>query len=244
MEIACGIASLPERENNLSKTIERLYSQFDVIHVVLNGYDSTPSFLNRENIAVYHSDNTYGAAMKYWGVQWSSGYYFGCDDDLLYPPDYVEWMLHWLQRYDNKIVVTAHGGDLKQIPLISTRYKLYPRYHFQDNVNCERFVMLGGTGVMAFYQPFFNLRFEELPTYNMVDADMFCKTQRDKVPVLIVPHIKNWIKWQKDVSEKFNVYRYQRARENMRNAFRDKINEIENPKIYRPCNILNISCGY
>lgn len=233
-EIACGIASLPERENNLQETIESIYNQFDIIHVVLNGYDYFPSFLDRDKISVYTSDNERGAAMKYWGVQWSDGYYFSCDDDLIYPPDYVEHMIQSLREYNNKIVVSAHGGDLKQIPLRSARKILYPVHHFQREMSYDKFVMMGGTGVMAFYQPWFNLSMEEFLSHNMVDADMFYKTQTQEVPVLIASHPQNWIKYQEDVAEKFNIYRYKRAHKEKGYSFRDKVNQIENPQIYVP----------
>ena len=38
------------------------------------------------------------------------GYYFTCDDDCLYPANYIPEMIKALLRYDNKVIVSCSGG--------------------------------------------------------------------------------------------------------------------------------------
>lgn len=228
-KIECGIASLLERQENLKKTLDNLYDQFDRFHIVLNGYEKVPSFLEDKKIKTYLFERNQGAKMKYYKVEQCKGYYFSCDDDLIYPKNYVRQYMDRFVQHNSRVVVAAHGGNIK--PFVRERV-LKDRGRFDDVVPKDRFIMMGGTGVMAFYQPFFNLSFEDVGYKNMVDVSVFHKTQKEKIPVLLIKHPKDWIVYQEDVGKKFNIYRQKRNSRAIKNTFRDRLNLIQRPQIY------------
>jgi len=227
--VECGIASLQEREDNLKKTLDSLYNQMDKIHVVLNGYDHMPDFLVDSKITVYMSSKNEGAKMKFYNVDSCRGYYFSCDDDLIYPKDYVDRMVETLRKYDNKVVVTVHGGNIKSEGI---KRVLKDRVRFEREQLNDRYIMMGGTGVMAFHQPTLQFKFEDFPSYNMVDADMFYKAQTRQIPVVQLKRPYRWIVFQSDVKKKFNIYREKRQSEEKKQMFRNYIDRIKNPKVY------------
>lgn len=226
--VECGIASLPERQENLKVTLDSLYDQFDSIHVTLNGYDKIPDFLIDSKINFYLFGENRGAKMKYYKVEECGGHYFSCDDDLIYPKDYVKQYMDRFYKYNNKVVLSSHGGNIR--PFVRDRV-LKDRGRFDDEVPKDRFIMMGGTGVMAFYQPFFKLKLEEVGYKNMVDVSLYHKTQVGNVPVLLVSHHKDWITYQLDVGKKYNIYREKRKSHDIKKKFRDRLNIIKNPRI-------------
>jgi hypothetical protein len=227
--VECGIASLFERQENLKVTLDSLYDQFDCFHIVLNGYDKVPGFLMDSKINFYLLERNQGARMKYYKVEECGGHYFSCDDDLIYPDNYVKAYMDKFEKYGRRVVLTSHGGNIKpfdRVRVLKQRNR-FDQWHPED-----RFIMMGGTGVMAFHQPTFNLSTDELEYRNMVDVSVFHKTQRQKFPVMLIKKPENWITYQRDVLDKFNIYRQKRASKNIKKVFRDRIDLIKRPKIY------------
>jgi hypothetical protein len=227
--VECGIATLPERQENLKRTLDSIYDQFDLIHVVLNGYNEVPDFLIDSKIRFYLMSENGGAKMKYHKVEECRGFYFSCDDDLIYPENYVKVYMDKFEKYGRRVVLTAHGGNIKAN---SENRALEKRNRFDQWHPKDRFIMMGGTGVMAFHQPTFNLTTEELEYNNMVDVSIFHKTQIQKFPVILIKKPENWITYQRDVIDKFNIYRQKRASGKLKKRFRDRIDIIKKPKIY------------
>ena len=42
----------------------------------------------------------------------NQGYVLTVDDDIIYPEDYIESHIHWLQRFENKVITGFHGAVL------------------------------------------------------------------------------------------------------------------------------------
>ena len=110
--IRVQIASLPERVEMLRKTVESLRPQVDEIFVGLNNYGITPDFLKEGEFA--HFDNSRGDAVKFYNVEKFRGYFFSCDDDLIYPLDYVKKLIAAIKKY--KCIVTLHGKTYRDNP--------------------------------------------------------------------------------------------------------------------------------
>jgi|SRR6056297_250013 len=225
----CGIASLPEREKNLEATINSLYNQFDSINIALNGYERIPSFLRYDSkFNVVLSSNNGGAKMKFFFVDGCHDYYFSCDDDLIYPQDYVDRMIDKIQQYNNKIIVTAHGGNIQ--PDMSVKVKGGGR-RFNQPLAKDQFIMYGGTGVMSFYQPYARLSFRDFYYDNMVDVNMYYKTQDKKMPVLLINKPENWIKYQDSVLPLFSINKQKKT--DFLSLYKQRLSEVVNPTIYK-----------
>lgn len=111
MRTLVGIASIPERLASLERTVASLAPQADLVHVALNGYEHVPeTILQHPNvIARVMPDPNGGDAEKFMPVDDWDGIVATCDDDILYPPDYITTLKAGLQRYPGRIV-GFHGG--------------------------------------------------------------------------------------------------------------------------------------
>ena len=115
--ITAQIASIPERENMLQVVVNSLINQVDQLNVMLNGYKDAPIFLKQlefhtDKLNYYATDNETGDAAKFFRVEQAKGLFFTCDDDIQYPPDYVQVMKKKLKEYDNKVILTNHGRTI------------------------------------------------------------------------------------------------------------------------------------
>jgi hypothetical protein len=63
--------------------------------------DDIPSILYHNKINLYFSDNSKGDAFKFYRLMESDGYFLTVDDDLIYPPNYVEYMIAKCKEYGN-----------------------------------------------------------------------------------------------------------------------------------------------
>ncbi len=174
------IASIPEREKKLKKTIESLLPQVDRMRIMLNGYDHTPEFL--KDIEHVHLDNSTGDAAKFYGVEYLQGYIFTCDDDLIYPPDYIERTIDKINTY--KCPVSWHGRIYTRPYRGYKAVQKYIRYSWGCATDTE--VDIGGTGVMGFHSSHINIRYSDFREPNMADVWMavLCRQQGSKIMCL------------------------------------------------------------
>ena len=187
-----GIASIPNREKELQKTIQSLYYQADKIIVGLNNYNHTPEFLNRPGIEVVHWDNSLWDAMKFIKVHEADGFYFSCDDDLIYPKDYIVNMVEWIEKYDRKAVIGWHGVVVPP-KKIETYYSNCFRYMYNEFLPTDNCVNVLGTGTVGFHTDTLKLDIKDFPKPNMADIWLGIKAQKNKVPMICVRHNKGII---------------------------------------------------
>jgi hypothetical protein len=181
------IASIPNREQELKKTIESLYFQADEIVVGLNWYDHTPEFLKKPGITVVHWDNSLWDAMKFIHIDWYKGYYFSCDDDLYFPKDYVKNMILWIEKYERKAIVWLHWVVVPPNKLASYYNNCY-RYTYSQFLPTDNCVNVLGTWVMAFHTDTIKLSIKDFPEPNMWDTWVWIKAQKQKIPMICLKH--------------------------------------------------------
>lgn len=141
--VTVGIASIPQREAMLEKTVMSIIDQADRIHVCLNGYSHVPEFLNHYRIEVFMSDNSKGDWEKVDVLKGSLGYMLTCDDDLVYPETYVDDM----KRMYGSGIMSLHGTRFDRLP-ITSYYKDISRskFHCLGRVGKPEQVHTIGTG--------------------------------------------------------------------------------------------------
>lgn len=110
--VLIGIASIPERQESLRLVVEALAPQADQIHVALNDYTRAPDWLDRFANVTWEiiGRGNLGDAEKFRAVGAHDGIAMTCDDDLLYPPDYVRELRNGLYRHGLHCAVGFHGG--------------------------------------------------------------------------------------------------------------------------------------
>lgn len=147
---AVGIASIPSREGGLKQAMESLAQQVDEFHIYLNDYPMVPAWLNSWSGAVVYTSQKFGVtgdSGKFFGyTQTEAPWYFTCDDDIIYPPDYAKVLID--ASVHHKCPVGVHGSLLRYP--VSGYYEENARHvlHFKWKNKVDRRVHILGTGTM------------------------------------------------------------------------------------------------
>ena len=188
MKTAC-IASIPEREETLKRTVESLRPQVDRIFVALNNYDRPPEFLSKNEWVIL--DNSMGDAGKFYITDQLEGFIFACDDDLVYPVNYVSVMIQKIRQY--QCVVTMQGSIYPR-PVMSFRNPL-AKFRCLDDVQYDVKVELGGTGVMAWHSEIIKVKYDDFKSANMADIWMSKLCKEKGIPIYCIAHHRSFLKY-------------------------------------------------
>ena len=93
--------------------------------ISLNGYDNIPEELvelkksSDKIITVLtgkgHNVKDLGNLNKMYWLGDFPGYYATVDDDIIYPPNYIQTLKNAVDRYDKKAIVSFHGHIYKSV---------------------------------------------------------------------------------------------------------------------------------
>lgn len=184
------------RLDSLVKTLESVIDQCDVVNVVLNSeIHDIPKILLHEKINLVFSDNSYGDAMKFYFLEESDGYYLTIDDDIIYPPNYVDFMISRCKDYNNTRVITLHGRSFRKFPITSYYKSATERYSCFQEVKQNILVQFGGTGVMCFHTSLLKLPLKYFKYPNMADVWIGKYCIENKIEIYCVRHDGNFIKY-------------------------------------------------
>lgn len=192
--IVAGIATIPGREECLTASINSLINQVDLLCISVNpNTEIAPHWKSVKTVffQIHGTDERKFHGLKHCGF---SDTFFSCDDDIIYPPDYVS---KTLLGFENRPMIVTHHGRVIKSPL--TTYYRYrgKQYCFRDDqLKKNEFVNVPGTGVMAF-------RVRDIPSLKnvfnpefprMADIHMGIFAQKNKLPIKLLPHPENWIR--------------------------------------------------
>lgn len=194
--IIAQIASVPEREHMLVNTVESLINQVDYVRISLNNYKTIPAELARVGVIIYRRKNEKGDAEKIYNLEHFCGYVFLCDDDLIYPPDYVDTMLDSMRYEDNQCILTCHGRIMNEKPVVNSYTDRVAAFHCLQNVDYSGPVDIGGTGVMAFHTDYFMPVYDFVGTANMLDIWIARFAYEQGCKIKMQPHEEGWIQYQ------------------------------------------------
>ncbi|MCZ7372538.1 MAG: hypothetical protein O8C60_02585 [Candidatus Methanoperedens sp.] len=191
--ITAGLATIPERMATLPFVIHSLLTQVDRLVICANGYIPAARIFRDKKITLF-SKQDYGDAGKFITIDNIKDIYFSCDDDIIYPKNYVSEMLKALNKYGNKTVITLHGATIKT-PMRSF-YKQKLTYHCKSNLLKDVHVNIPGTGVSCFDNSIVHLKFSDIyksQQKNMADIHFAIKCQKDNIPIICRRHHKDWL---------------------------------------------------
>lgn len=182
--VTAGIATIPERVAQLQQAVESLLPQVDRLGVCLNGHAEIPAFLNDDKIEVrLEEGHGLGAYGKFAWVK--NGYYLSCDDDFVYPPDYVDSLLAPIEAHKRRAVV-SHLGAIIGGGKFRCGWARPGGYQRQEPGE-ERYAHVLGTGLMGFHTSAITIP-EFAGMNNAVDATIARVAQEQSVPMLVVAH--------------------------------------------------------
>jgi hypothetical protein len=191
--IIVNVASY-NRIDSLVKSLESIIDQCDIINVSLNSHEGDiPEILYDDKINLILSDNSLGDAMKFYELDKSDGYFLTVDDDLIYPPNYVEYMIAKCKEYGNTKVITLHGRNFNVFPIKSYYAKASERYSCLHHVGKNASVQFGGTGVMCFHTDLLKLPIDYFKYPNMADVWVGKYCYENNIEILCVRHESGYI---------------------------------------------------
>jgi glycosyltransferase involved in cell wall biosynthesis len=214
------------RIESLVKSLESIIDQCDVINVTLNSHDGDiPEILYHDKINLILSDNSLGDAMKFYMLDKSDGYFLTIDDDLIYPPNYVEYMIAKCKEYGNTRVMTLHGRNFSSFPITSYYRSATERYACLNTVNKNVLVQFGGTGVMCFHTDLFKVGIDYFMAPNMADVWIGRYCLDNKIEILCLRHESGFIKY---IPQKTTIYDQESKSDKIQT---DLVNGLFVPKI-------------
>ncbi len=191
-KVFVGIAAIPTRVNSFKKTIESLIHQVDEIGVYLNGWNKIPDFLKHPKIKIQQSQLTgdIGDAGKFFWIDNYSGYYFTCDDDIVYPQDYIQRTINKIEDYKRKAVIGFHGSVL--LPNFQHYYDVKSRNVLSFNFDRKKdeHVHILGTGTIGFHTSTIQVKLSDFKKPNMADIFFGKLGQEQEVPFIVQKHLK------------------------------------------------------
>jgi hypothetical protein len=193
--VYASLASIPSREPGLRKVIGSLRGQVDVLRVYLNGYKHVPDILRHRKVVVARSQDhgDLGDRGKFFWCENAEGYQFVCDDDIIYPADYVSKLKEAIERHSRLVVVGLHGVTLGQ-QMVSYYKSRFVR-HFSGHLGKDTPVHLLGTGCAAYHASTLpDLKRAAFQTPNMADIWLGLHCQERAVPMVAIPRRRGWMK--------------------------------------------------
>lgn len=174
----------------LKLSVESIRPQVDVVRICWNNYkiDNIPSHFFDHGIVNVIPDNDLSDNGKFCFIR-PNEYYHTCDDDILYPPDYVDsFPLH-------KPVTTHHGRILNPEGYYSYYRGKHKCLSYLSPVPNQQQVHVGGTGVMLINTHLFMPPpIHHSPHKKMSDIVFSLECARLGIPILCLPHGRPWLR--------------------------------------------------
>lgn len=185
--ITANLATIEARKYTLQGVIDSLKDQVTTVRVYGNDY--TPE-VEGDNVEVYTGPDYTDNAKFFW-LPISKGIYLSCDDDIIYPPDYVETILRAFKKYPNTWL-TFHGRKLKGLNL--PYYTGHHTYQCLRNVDGDYQIDVPGTGVSAFHTDL--IKFDPLTwkDFRMSDLMVGLELAKRDIRTICLGHKMFWIK--------------------------------------------------
>lgn len=173
--IIISIATTGDRPNELKQAVKSLASQGTI-------------FVYDNSVNLNYTDN----AKFFWlETLHKDCYYLTCDDDLIYPPTYVEDMINAVDKYGT--IVTCHGRVLKE-----GRNKYYKsdheEYSFQHEIVNPVQLDVAGTGCTAFNTKYFKPSIYNSRYSCMSDLVFSLEAIKQGKEITLMPHKRDYIK--------------------------------------------------
>lgn len=199
--VTAALATLPDRVALLERTVASLLPQVDKLCVALNGHGQAPDFLSRLSRHGVDADskirwcmvaNEWGDAAKFLWADLAPGYYLSCDDDIIYPPNYVREMIAGVERYQRRAAVAVLGRTLKaKVKSYYADYELRTKVRAGLDKDTPMHVL--GTGTLAWYAPALRLSLDDFPVPNMADVWFSIAAKKAGMPCFAVRRPKRWL---------------------------------------------------
>lgn len=193
--ITVSMASFPPRRERMLRVVSSLLPQVDRLNIYLNDYEIVPKELEDSRIHVVLSKDGAGDLRDngkfYFLSELDHGYHFTVDDDIIYPPDYIQKLILKIEQYDRRALVGVHGVLFDQpIQRFFVGRTVYGFYREQIR---DAFVNLLGTGTLGYHTDTIRFQFDEFTARGMADVFAAIQAKRLGIPMICVKREKGWL---------------------------------------------------
>ena len=197
MPRVAAIATMASRVDTFRKVLPVIHDQVDHVFVYLDGYRVPPSFLtNFDRVTVHRADDLgdLHANSRYLCLQDlpSPTVLVMVDDDIMYPPDYVDRLVRALQWLEGQAIVGVHGRIF--VPPHQSYAKNALGLHFSRQLPQPCHVHELGTGTCAFISSSLNVDPRDWGRNDMDDIDLAIEAQRRGLARIAVPRTTGWLR--------------------------------------------------
>ncbi|WP_422134122.1 glycosyltransferase [Endozoicomonas sp. ALD040] len=197
--ICAAIATYPARQRSLLITIDSLINQVDYLLLYLNEYQEIPLEIKEHSqrnkiICIIDETGNRRAEAKFHWLQKTNGYYLTCDDDIIYPENYVFRTVSAIDKHNRKKVVGYHGIIFKKY-VASFKADRKEFYKFTETVKEDKVCHLLGTGVSGFHTSLFTkVNSQILNEYPYaVDPAFAVICKKNNIEMLCLSHEEGWL---------------------------------------------------
>jgi hypothetical protein len=177
------LATFAGRESNCYAAVESLLPQVDAVFV----YRNSGTFEHAKVHLITGEDR--GSNNKFFGIQFAE-HAFICDDDIIYPPDYVAKTLS--HPKSKTAIITYHGRVMPPRPAQSYRKGAKTVINF-GNANKQTVVDILGNGVTSFPTSLFTPKWNEWPYSNMDDIFTSVDAYNQRIEIILPEKEAGWI---------------------------------------------------
>lgn len=221
LKIAANIATRPGRELPLKRCIESLHGQVDEIRIYFNDFEPYEWLSEYPKVRATKGKDL-GAAAKF--ANWNPKvreYYFTCDDDLIYPPNYVKRTIDGVKKYGG--IITYHGRILNGKGL--KYYGGHQVFLCLKDVAEDVRVHIGGTGVSCFISDTFNRPVGDLKYKLMDDILTGLYAAQQDVPITLLAHKEGWLKMSPE-GQQDGIWQQHHSKCDVQNQLADEVWEV------------------
>lgn len=198
--VLASMATIPSRREMLRDCVASLLLQCDRVRVFLNNYPDVPDFLIHPRIEVRRSQDwdDRGDAGKFFWIDKDrdeGGYRVVADDDLIFPPDFVEVMTGKVAANGRRAIFATHGVLLRQP--IARYYEPGSRamtFHFGHALPIDRGIHIGATNALCFHVSAVTMRWDDFKYCNSADVWLSLHARRNGLPILTPARPQNWVR--------------------------------------------------
>lgn len=192
-----GIATMPSRAQTFQVVLASILPQLDRVFVYFDKYVEVPSAFRDHSKIVPLLPSQFGEFAgygKFLGVRAHGEpcLYFCFDDDILYPPDYVEVMTGALYRHRLQAVVGVHASLLKSPYLSYRRDRDVVGFSHALGVDCYFDIL--GTGTMAFHTGIFRFDPGSWRFRDMADIMVAIEAAKQGLPRVSIRRPKDYLR--------------------------------------------------
>lgn len=213
---------MKERHESLIDTLNSLVGQADMIGVCMNDYSPADFEIMKQQFSheimrktLFHipTEDLTDAGKFYWLNTIRPDFYLTCDDDLIYPDNYVNSIVQLCNHMDSP--VSYHGYNIKRVDgmvesFIRGRMDKVHCLHDSSITNIEKREVIG-TGVACFPQDCFTHGGEDyLDAFGfvpkMADLNVSKLAARLGIDMYALPHHKGFIKHSLKVNKERTIW--------------------------------------